>query len=149
AGALLKYLDAVSAGGGGSLSQALRRFAYGAKAKGIAVVLSDFMDSEWRQGLNALLARGFQVTAIQVLCPEEVEPRLRGDLRVIDSETGASKEMSVNPQLLARYRAALAEFCAELESYSLKRGIDYIRVATSQSWEEVVLTSLLKRGLLR
>ena len=56
----------------------LRTYGQYRRGPGIAVVLSDFMtDSDWRGGLRSLRAAGQEVTVVQILAPDEVEPPLR------------------------------------------------------------------------
>lgn len=143
------YLNSLQPSGAATFSTSLKRFAAASRTKGVAVVLSDFYDPEWQTGLRSLLAGGFQVAAIQILSPDELSPPLRGDLRIIDSETGESKEMSVNPQLLDRYQRTLSSFCAELEVFSHRYGVDYLRVSSDLPVEDIVLRYLRRSGLLK
>jgi hypothetical protein len=117
--------------------------------KGVAIVFSDFFDPNWQEGLKALLARGFQVAVLHILSEEEIHPTLRGDLRIIDSETGESKEMSVNPQLLTRYQQTFDAFCAEIETFCHRYGIDYLRASTALPVEDLVLKYLRRGGLVK
>src|ERR1043165_5800030 len=94
-----QYLNQIKAGGETSFARAMKSFAARAKYRGVAIVLSDFLDPDWADGLRSLLARGYQVALIHTLDEEELHPTVLGDLRIIDSETGEMKEMSVNPAL--------------------------------------------------
>ncbi len=63
----------------------LRNFGQYRRGAGLAIVFSDFMtDSDWRIGLRSLRAAGQEVTAIQILSPEEIAPPLRGDWKLVD-----------------------------------------------------------------
>ncbi len=143
------YLENLKAGGNTSFSSALKRYASTVKHKGVAIVFSDFFDSSWQAGVKALLARGFQVSLIQTLSEDEIKPALLGDLRIIDSETGESKEMSVNPQLQQRYVQAFQQFCGEIESFSHRYGVDYLRAASSMPIEQIVLQHLRAGGQVK
>jgi uncharacterized protein (DUF58 family) len=143
------YLQRVTTGGTTSFSTSLRRFASTVRYKGVAVVISDFFDPEWQEGMKALLARGYQVAALHVLAEDEIKPTLLGDLRIIDSETGESKEMSVNPQLLARYEQTLTTFCAQIEGFCHRYGIDYLRASTALPFEDLVLKYMRQNGMLK
>ena len=77
------------------MNEALRRGALQVRQAGVAVVLSDFLDpAGYDSGLTALVGRGFQVNAVQILAPDELNPAAYGDLRLIDSETGAQQEVT-------------------------------------------------------
>jgi uncharacterized protein (DUF58 family) len=143
------YLNQVQADGGTSLASSLKQFAGRAKYRGLAIVLSDFLDPSWQEGLKSLLARGFQVALVHTLDPEELNPTLVGDLRIIDSESGDWKEMSVNPALLARYLQRLEQFCGEIETFANRYGMDYLRTSTAMPFEDTVLKYLRQGGLIK
>lgn len=143
------YLQKVKSGGTTSFSTSLKRFASTVRYKGVAIVISDFFDPDWQVGMKALLARGYQVAVLHVLAEDEIKPTLLGDLRIIDSESGEAKEMSVNPQLLARYQQTLNSFCAEVESFSHRYGIDYIRTSTALPFEDLVLKYMRQNGMIK
>ena len=65
----------LNAGGAASFNEALRRGALEARQSGVAVVLTDFLDpAGYEKGLSALVGRGFQVNAVQILSPDEIAP---------------------------------------------------------------------------
>jgi len=144
-----RYLNGITPSGGTDFSVSLKRFASTARNKGIAVVISDFFDPNWQDGLKALVARGYQVAALHVLSEEEIHPTLAGDLRIIDSETSQAKEMSVNPQLLERYRHTLDLFCEDIETFCHRYGIDYLRTSTALPFEDLVLKYMRQGGIIR
>src|SRR5579871_958662 len=76
-------LTQITAKGSANFNEALRRGALEARQAGVALVLSDFLDpAGYEPGLTALVARGFQVNAVQILSPEELTPATYGDLRL-------------------------------------------------------------------
>ena len=146
---LFGYLQSLRPGGRTDFSAALGDYARRAQTPGVCVVVSDFLDPHWEKGVKALIARRFQVVLIHVLSPEEITPTLSGDLRLVDSETGAVREVSVTPDLIARYTVALAAFCGRMEVVSAKYGMEYLRTATDTPVETLMLSTLRKGGLLR
>src|SRR5262249_5816106 len=88
-------INQLSAQGATSFNEALRRCALQARRAGVAIVLSDFLDpAGYEAGITALVGRRFQVNAVQILAPEELNPTMYGDLRLVDSETGAQQEVT-------------------------------------------------------
>jgi uncharacterized protein (DUF58 family) len=146
---LFSYLEQVRPGGATDFSHALQNYALRAQTPGVCVVLSDFFDKNWEKGVRALLARRFQVVLVQVLDRDEVNPDLTGDLRLVDAETGESREVSVTPQLLSRYREALNTFCGHLTDTARKHGMEYLQVTTDTPFEELLLKTLRGSGLLK
>ncbi len=136
-------------GGGTRFGDALAQYAARAKNVGIAVIVSDFFDETHVQGIKALLSRRFQVVLLHVLDEEELHPTLTGDLRLVDSETGSIREVSISPHLLAQYEAQLQSFCAGLQALANRYNLDYVRASTGLPFEDVVLKSLRGGGLVR
>ncbi len=68
-------LARVTPGGAAEFDGALRRAALQVRQPGAAIVLSDLLDPRgYRGGLDALVARGFHVSVVQILAPEELDP---------------------------------------------------------------------------
>jgi uncharacterized protein (DUF58 family) len=146
---LLDYLSEIQPGGRTDFTQALQNYAARHGSPGVCVVMSDFFDPNWERGVRALMARRFQVVLLQILDPDEVEPNLVGDLRLVDAETGEAREISVTPAMLSHYKESFDRFCATLAELSLKQGMDYIRVTTDTNVEDLILKTLRDAGLLR
>jgi uncharacterized protein (DUF58 family) len=136
-------LNSLTACGATGLNEALRRGALQARRSGVAVLLSDFLDpAGYESGLTALVGRGFQVNAVQILAPEELNPAAYGDLRLIDSETGAQQEVTFGKYRLNAYRQTVQNFCRRLEEYCSGRGINFFMAASDTPLEELLLKQL-------
>ena len=139
----LQNLAALRPGGAANLNEALRRGALEARQPGLAVVLSDFLDpAGYEAGLNALVGRGFQVDVVQVLSPEELTPGTYGDLKLVDSETGAIQEVTFGRFRLKGYQAAVRGFIQRLLETCRGRGIHFFSVASNMSLEDLLLKQL-------
>ncbi len=138
-----RNLGALSAGGAAALNEALRRGALEARQAGLAVVLSDFLDpAGYESGLSALLGRGFQVDLVQVLAPEELSPSVFGDLRLVDSESGAVQEVTFGRYRLKAYQQSVRNFIQRLREYSQARGISFFTASSNTPLEELLLKQL-------
>jgi uncharacterized protein (DUF58 family) len=138
--AFLENLGALAASGTGDLNAALRGGAAGMRRAGTAVVVGDFLDpAGYEDGLAALLAAGCQVVAVQVLASEEWEPAAFGDLKVIDSESGAETEVTFGRYRLAAYRRTVADYVARLREHCVARGIRFFGVNTATPIDDLLL----------
>ena len=146
---LFDFLLELEASGSASLVDTLRHYAQGARYPGPLLLISDLFDPAWQEGLRALLARRFEVTIIHVLAPEELNPSLRGDLRLRDIERHGEMELSIDEALLARYRENLAVWQGELRRWCGARAISYLPVNSSLPVEEIVLTLMRRQLVLR
>lgn len=136
-------LSALTAGGTANLNEALRRGALEARQAGVAMVLSDFLDpAGYEAGLTALVGRGFQVNAVQILAPEELSPATFGDLRLIDAETGAMQEVTFGKFRLHAYQQTVQKFCQRLKEFCSSRGVNFFTVSSATSLEELLLKQL-------
>lgn len=120
------------------------------RGPGLAVVLSDFMtDSDWRGGLRSLRAAGQEVTAIQILSPEEFDPSLRGDWKLVDAESGMATEVTLSPHVLRTYREALNRHTAAIAAFCRHEGIPFLQLSSDVDLAGTVLTDLQAAGVLR
>ncbi len=136
-------LGQLSAGGPATLNDSLRRVALEARQAGLAVVLSDFLDpAGYEPGLSALLGRGFQVSAVQILAPEELTPPTYGDLRLVDSETGVTEEVTFGRFRLKSYQQSVENYCQRLKEFCQTRGANFFRASSDTALEQLLLKQL-------
>lgn len=133
----------LAAAGGAEVNVALRRGALEARQAGVAIVLSDFLDpSGYEAGLSALVGRGFQISAVQILSPEEMAPTTYGDLRVVDAESGAQEEVTFGRYRLKAYQHAVQNFCQRLREFCRGRGINFFLASSDMPLEQLLLKQL-------
>ena len=136
-------LSVLTAGGSASFNESLRRGALEARQTGLAVVLSDFLDpAGYELGLNALVGRGFQVDVVQILAPEELAPTTFGDLRMVDSETGALQEVTFGKFRLKAYQQSVQNYIQRLREYCSAHGITFFMASSDTALEELLLKQL-------
>jgi uncharacterized protein (DUF58 family) len=136
-------LNQVQPKGTADFNYALRRGALEARQAGVAIVLSDFLDpAGYESGLTALVGRGFSVNAVQILAPEEMNPDTYGDLKLIDSETGAVQEVTFGKYRLATYQQTVRNYCQRLKEYCQSRGISFFTTTSDASLEKLLLKQL-------
>jgi uncharacterized protein (DUF58 family) len=144
---LADFLVNVQPGGRTSLNAGLANYAMRARDAGLAVVMSDLLDPEgYEAGLRALLERRFDIHVVHLLAPDEMNPEFAGDLRLVDSETGEIRELSVDGDALRAYRRRLHDFLERLETFCRTKEIGYHRVITDTPVEGFVLSQL--KGLV-
>lgn len=147
---LLDFLGKVEPAGPSDLSRALKSFSLKASGKGVVVIVSDFLDKGgYEEALRYLIARRMDVYAIQVLAPEEIDPEVAGDLKLIDVEDADEAEITVSRALLNRYKVNLEAFRSRLYEFCARRGIACLFTSTQVPFESLVLHYLRQRGLVR
>jgi uncharacterized protein (UPF0371 family) len=110
---------------------------------------SDLMSpAGYEQGLQYLRFRRQEVTVIQTLSPDELHPEMTGDLRLIDSESGESRDVSLTPGLVAAYEQRLRSHQEAVRSFCHAQGVSYLPVSSDRKAEEVVLEALRGAGVV-
>jgi len=138
-----RNLTALTASGVADFNGSLKRGALEARQSGVAVVLSDFLDpAGYEAGLNALVGRGFQINAVQILAPEELDPTTFGDLRLVDSETGIEQEVTFGKYRLKAYQQTVANYVQRLREYCAGRGIRFFSVSSATDLGDLLLKQL-------
>ena len=146
---LLEFLGRVTPAGGTRLDEGLQNYAVRARDPGLAVVISDLLDPVgFESGVRALLERRFDVHLVHVLAPEELDPELAGDLRLVDSETAEVRDLSVDGEAIRTYRKRLRAFLERAETFCRAHEIGYHRVTTDTPVQDFVLSQVRGRLLV-
>ena len=116
----------------------------------LVVIVSDLLTPAGvADGLSAMQLQPADVAVIHVLSPEELEPSLRGEVELLDAESGERLELGVSLQTLDAYRARFNAWLDARAADCHTRGIRYVRVRTDQPLAQVVLDDLRRGGLVR
>lgn len=147
---LFDAIERAAVGGAAGLDEPLRRWVGTRRPRGVLVLASDLLheDGAWEH-LRAVVRGGLEVHALRVLTPEEHEPDLEGDLRLMDAELGTGVDVTVTPKLLQRYRDARDDYDRRLEQFCRSRAITLLPTTTDTPFETLVLDVLRVKGLLR
>lgn len=146
---MLGFVEGLQPSGSGNLSESCRRFALANRSKGVCVVLSDFFDKNgFESGLRYVAGGRYDLFAIQVLSPQEIEPDLQGDLKLVDMEDADMAEVSITQPLLKKYKSNLNAYCLSLREFITRRGGTYLFSSTAVPFDTLVLNYLRERGLL-
>ena len=86
---------------------------------------------------------------MHILSPEEIDPPLRGDRRLIDIEDGDNAEVKINAYVLNKYKETVKAFIASVKQFCSRRNIVYIPVRTDTPVETIVTKYLRERGVVR
>lgn len=150
---LLEALESLepAPGAGTDLLRGCKDFALARRMSGIVIFVSDFFDRRgFEDALKYLLSgRNLEIYVFHVLSPDEVEPDLTGDLRLVDAEDGVEAEISISRPLLKAYRRNVEAFRAEIQDFATRRGMHYTFTSTDVPFDQLVLGYLRRRGLLR
>jgi uncharacterized protein (DUF58 family) len=146
---MLDFISKLEPTGTSNFTDSCRRFALAHRQKGVCVVLSDFFVKEgFENGLRYVAGGKYDLFAVQVLSPQEIDPELQGDLKLRDMEDDDMAEVSITQPLIKQYKANLNAFCLALKDYLTRRGGTYLFSSTAVPFDTLVLNYLRERGLL-
>lgn len=132
------------------IEQSLRDYARRARRPGLLLLVTDLLSpGDYRNGLHALQARGYDLVLLQVLSPDEVDPRVTGDLRLIDVETGAAAEVSIDPLMIELYSERLAAWQTGIRNHCTSRGMQFVPLDTNIPWDAAITLTLRQQGVIR
>lgn len=151
--ALFSFLQSLSPAMNGAAAftpaQQLRAYTASHSQPGMVLVLSDLMHDGWVDGLRALASARHEISVIHILSPEERNPQLNGDLKLIDDEDNTSIEITADYDLLARYRQNLEDWQAGLREFCRSRQINYVPIETTLDLDELLFAWLQRQRVTR
>jgi len=147
---LFGWLEGLEAGGTTDLNTALRTYAFAGGRAGLVVLVSDlFSPTGYADGLTALAARGHEIALLHLLTPDEVDPPLAGDLRLVDVETGEFQEVTVDGGMRDLYQRRLRAWREEIRAACHARDVHYVPLVSDVPFERVMFTDLRRTGVVR
>ena len=147
---LLTWLEGLVPAGETNLNAALNDYALRGGRPGLALIISDMLSPNgYVDGLNALQGRGYEVGFLHLLSPDEIEPPLAGDLRLIDCETGQGQDVTIDGAMRDLYARRLLAWRDEMATTCRGRDVHYVAIETDAPWENVILYELRRAGVVR
>jgi uncharacterized protein (DUF58 family) len=146
---VFRFLDQLAPEGQTQMQRAIESFVHQTKRRGIAVVISDFYDAQgYEEGLNLLRYHRFEPTVLQLWSADEAKPKMRGDIEIVDVETGELREVTVSEKVLAEFAREHEKWCESLQNFCSARGIGYFRADLTVPFDELVLRIFRAGGFL-
>lgn len=148
---LSTFLESAKPQGAPDFSAALIRHLDSVHRPGKAILISDFLfpSEVFFKGLNLLRGANLDLTMIQVLGKDEVEPPLFGaGAQMVDSESGETLTVRFDAQAKKEYQQRLDLHNRKIQSLCHQVGVHFVPFVTSQKVENFVLQKLSALRLL-
>ncbi|NOH13358.1 MAG: DUF58 domain-containing protein [Chloroflexi bacterium] len=146
----LSFLESLETSGSTDINASLHNFSLARQRPGLVVLISDlFSPNGYESGVSALQSRGHEVVLIHVLAQDELDPHLAGDLQLIDVETGAKQEISLDNNLRRKYSQRVTAWQDDIQAYCRSRGVHYLPLSTAHPWERFLLYDLRAAGVVQ
>jgi uncharacterized protein (DUF58 family) len=146
---LLADLSAIEpADGPTDLVAAARHAGAQLHGRGVVVLLSDLLDPAADKVIRELAATGSELIILHVLSPDELDPPLEGDLRLVDAETDERVDVTVDLATLDAYKGRLAAWKAAFADLAAKRQASYVDLASDVNLADLMFAELRRRRVL-
>jgi uncharacterized protein (DUF58 family) len=146
---LLADLSSIEpADGPTDLVAAARHAAAQLHGKGVVILFSDLLDPGADRIIRELAATGSELIVLHVLSPDELDPALEGDLRLIDVETGDGIDVTVDLATLDAYRTRLTAWKAGFADLAGKRRASYVDLSSDANLAVLMFNELRRRRVL-
>ena len=146
---LLADLSAIEpADGPTDLVAAARHAAAQLHGRGVLVLLSDLLDPGADRVIRELAATGSELIVLHILSPDELDPPLEGDLRLVDSETGDRVDITADLATIDAYRDRLTAWKATFADLAAKRRASYVDLSSDVNLAELMFAELRRRRVL-
>jgi len=116
--------------------------------RGVVILISDLLDPAADRIVRELAATGSELVILHVLSPDELDPRLEGDLRLVDIETGHGIDVTVDLATIDAYKTRLATWKAGFADLAAKRRASYIDLSSDANLADLMFTELRRRRVL-
>jgi uncharacterized protein (DUF58 family) len=146
---LLADLSAIEpADGPTDLVAAARHAAAQLHGRGIVVLLSDLLDPGADRVVRELAATGSELIVMHILSPEELDPALEGDLRLVDTETGEKVDITADLATIDAYKERVAAWKEGFADIAAKRRASYVDLASDVNLADLMFAELRRRRVL-
>ncbi|MBF8290334.1 MAG: hypothetical protein HW391_1302 [Chloroflexi bacterium] len=146
---LLSALSAIPAAEGPTdLLAATRHAAAQLSGRGVIVLLSDLLDPNADRVIRELAATGSELIVLHLLSPQEIDPALEGDLRLVDMESGEGIDVTVDLATLDGYKARLESWRAGFADLAARRQATYVPLSTDVALADLMFAELRRRQVV-
>ena len=130
------------------LAAAARDYAGRLRGQGPLILISDLLDPGYLDALRDLAGTRCQLSVLHLLAPEELDPVVPPDARLVDNETGHGVEVTGDDDLVDRYRTRLVEWQDEVSAFCARRGGAYVSVPSDLDLADLLFDVLRRRRVI-
>ncbi len=146
---LLSNLSSIQpAAGPTDLVAAARHAAAQLHGRGVVVLMSDLLDPAADRVIRELAATRSELIILHILSPDELDPQLEGDLRLVDTETGAGVDITADLPTLDAYRSRLAAWKEGFADLAARRRASYVDLSSDVPLNDLIFAELRRRRVL-
>jgi uncharacterized protein (DUF58 family) len=140
---LERFVSEMEDGGTTSFVEVTHSFARRFPTRGLVVVVTDLMAPEgWEVAFKLLGALGHQVHVVRVGCEQDDQPKLRGEVELVDSENGERLRLRISRELLRAYAQVIREHVEACRQAAVRVGGRFVEVPSDLPSDKLVRAAL-------
>jgi uncharacterized protein (DUF58 family) len=141
----LQFLMSLETGGRSDFHTVARQFLSINPARGLAVILSDFLeDGEGvHRPLQHLADFGHELLLVHLSGLDDRTPPWRGELELVDAESGEVRRLELDGRAVAAYERSFDEFAQDLQYLALRNRGRYVPLVTDLPVEDAIFGPLV------
>ena len=118
---------------------------------GMSIIISDFLtDNDYETAIDHLASKKRDIFCIQVLSPEELNPKARGKMHFYDSEDNKKfYRRHINKEIIQAYKEALEYVTNRISDCCRSRGGEYLLISAEESLNGVFFDKLMSMGVVK
>ena len=138
------YLRDLAPGGQTNFLEISRQFLTSYPQRGLAVVISDFLDDlDCLRPLQYIADFGHEIMLIQLWGSEDREPSGSGDVELIDAESDRTLRIALDADARQAYTEAFDEYSGQLRTLALRNAGRYAGISTQTPLAEAMFGPLM------
>jgi len=147
---LMKFLEGLQVQDGlTDLGRSAENFVHRSQRRGLAIVVSDLFDpAGFERGLDVLRHNRYEPHVVQVFDRREREPLVKGDVELLDVESGEVEKVTVTERNLRQYRRVFDAFLESVRRYCTTHAVGATRTTTDVPFDELILRMMREAGAL-
>ena len=107
------------------------------------------MGDDWQRTVQRLIGKTRELTIVHILSPDEINPVLDGEFRLVDSENSQQVEITADFETIQRYSSQMQSWQEEWHAYCSARRVNYIPISSDLAIEDLLFAMLPRSGVLR
>jgi uncharacterized protein (DUF58 family) len=137
------FLRSLRAEGRTNYSDVARDYLTTYLQRGLTIIISDFLDdTDCLRPLQYIADFGHELMLIQLWGPEDREPTGKGELELVDAESGAHAKIFLDDRARMDYTQAFDAHADDLKRLAMRNGGRYAGLSTRSPIEEIVFGPL-------
>lgn len=137
------FLRGLKAGGRTSYFDMAREYLTTYPQRGLTIIISDFLDdADCLRPLQYIADFGHELMLLQLWGEDDREPSDKGELELIDAESGTHAKIVLDDHARAAHVEAFDFYSSELKRFAMRNGGRYAGLSTRNPIEEIVFGPL-------